>query len=263
MPSLPLSTKWTESSSRTTEVRPRSSLILSCLFPFPDRNAHFAFCSYFSDLLLWSTCPGRQLEYSRPPIQVLQEIRKLHPEVLDKTEICSFLILPPPARFYKFSYSLTPRFRLPFLISPLYFACHPPSSCLIPAIYALPFPSNSPRRWYQARFFFFFSLSPSPPPLPIHPSLPITLLVTCLLPCFLNLALTFFHVVHRVRSSTGTDVLKAICLGAKAVGMGRPFLYAQSAYKDRGVEKVIDSASSPFPPSSTTSTFSRVVLPLL
>lgn len=26
----------------------------------------------------------------------------------------------------------------------------------------------------------------------------------------------------------GTDVIKALCLGARAVGMGRPFLYAQS-----------------------------------
>ncbi|KAF8922501.1 FMN-dependent dehydrogenase-domain-containing protein [Mucidula mucida] len=37
----------------------------------------------------------------------------------------------------------------------------------------------------------------------------------------------------------GTDVLKALCLGARAVGMGRPFLYAQSAYGDAGVAKAI------------------------
>ncbi|KZT34745.1 hypothetical protein SISSUDRAFT_1065055 [Sistotremastrum suecicum HHB10207 ss-3] len=37
----------------------------------------------------------------------------------------------------------------------------------------------------------------------------------------------------------GTDVLKALCLGAKAVGMGRPFLYAQSAYGEAGVIKLI------------------------
>ncbi|THH20847.1 hypothetical protein EW146_g603 [Bondarzewia mesenterica] len=37
----------------------------------------------------------------------------------------------------------------------------------------------------------------------------------------------------------GTDVLKALCLGAKAVGMGRPFLYAQSAYGEAGVVKVV------------------------
>ncbi|PPQ98738.1 hypothetical protein CVT26_010038 [Gymnopilus dilepis] len=37
----------------------------------------------------------------------------------------------------------------------------------------------------------------------------------------------------------GTDVIKAICLGAKAVGLGRPFLYAQSAYGADGVVKII------------------------
>ncbi|TCD67032.1 hypothetical protein EIP91_000652 [Steccherinum ochraceum] len=37
----------------------------------------------------------------------------------------------------------------------------------------------------------------------------------------------------------GTDVLKALCLGATAVGMGRPFLYAQSAYGAAGVVKAI------------------------
>ncbi|KAL0566219.1 hypothetical protein V5O48_015793 [Marasmius crinis-equi] len=37
----------------------------------------------------------------------------------------------------------------------------------------------------------------------------------------------------------GTDVVKAVCLGAKAVGMGRPFLYAQSAYGVAGVTKII------------------------
>ncbi|KAM5538176.1 hypothetical protein V8D89_008063 [Ganoderma adspersum] len=38
----------------------------------------------------------------------------------------------------------------------------------------------------------------------------------------------------------GTDVLKALCLGAKAVGLGRPFLYAQSAYGEDGVVKIVD-----------------------
>ncbi|TFK57135.1 hypothetical protein OE88DRAFT_1730547 [Heliocybe sulcata] len=37
----------------------------------------------------------------------------------------------------------------------------------------------------------------------------------------------------------GTDVIKALCLGAKAVGMGRPFLYAQSAYGEDGVAKAV------------------------
>lgn len=35
------------------------------------------------------------------------------------------------------------------------------------------------------------------------------------------------------------DVLKAICLGAKGVGIGRPFLYAMSTYGDDGVFKAI------------------------
>ncbi|KAK7694509.1 hypothetical protein QCA50_001695 [Cerrena zonata] len=37
----------------------------------------------------------------------------------------------------------------------------------------------------------------------------------------------------------GTDVVKALCLGATAVGLGRPFLYAQSAYGAAGVVKLI------------------------
>ena len=39
----------------------------------------------------------------------------------------------------------------------------------------------------------------------------------------------------------GADVLKAICLGAKSVGVGRPFFYALAAYGAAGVEKCIDS----------------------
>ncbi|KAF8740616.1 hypothetical protein AX14_007994 [Amanita brunnescens Koide BX004] len=37
----------------------------------------------------------------------------------------------------------------------------------------------------------------------------------------------------------GTDVLKALCLGARAVGLGRPFLYAQGAYGSAGVSWII------------------------
>lgn len=36
-----------------------------------------------------------------------------------------------------------------------------------------------------------------------------------------------------------TDVLKAIALGATAVGVGRPFLYAFSSYGQEGVEKAL------------------------
>jgi len=38
----------------------------------------------------------------------------------------------------------------------------------------------------------------------------------------------------------GTDVLKALCLGATAVGFGRPFLYANGAYGEEGVIKVVE-----------------------
>ncbi|KAH8172716.1 FMN-dependent dehydrogenase domain-containing protein [Sarocladium implicatum] len=36
-----------------------------------------------------------------------------------------------------------------------------------------------------------------------------------------------------------TDILKALCLGAKGVGIGRPFLYAMSAYGQEGVERAM------------------------
>lgn len=35
------------------------------------------------------------------------------------------------------------------------------------------------------------------------------------------------------------DVLKALCLGARAVGLGRPFMYGQSAYGAAGVVKTV------------------------
>lgn len=37
------------------------------------------------------------------------------------------------------------------------------------------------------------------------------------------------------------DILKALCLGARAVGLGRPFMYALSAYGTEGVLKTIQS----------------------
>ncbi|KAI2249099.1 hypothetical protein LOZ11_003699 [Ophidiomyces ophidiicola] len=37
----------------------------------------------------------------------------------------------------------------------------------------------------------------------------------------------------------GTDIIKALCLGAKGVGIGRPFLYAMSTYGVAGVERAI------------------------
>lgn len=42
----------------------------------------------------------------------------------------------------------------------------------------------------------------------------------------------------------GTDILKCLCLGAKAVGMGRPFLYSVN-YGAEGVEHFIESKSFP------------------
>ena len=38
----------------------------------------------------------------------------------------------------------------------------------------------------------------------------------------------------------GTDVYKALALGARAVGIGRPYIYGLSAFGQPGVEKVID-----------------------
>ncbi|KAG8959535.1 Cytochrome b2, mitochondrial precursor [Tulasnella sp. 419] len=37
----------------------------------------------------------------------------------------------------------------------------------------------------------------------------------------------------------GTDVLKALCLGAKGVGLGRPFLYGNTVWGEEGVRRVI------------------------
>ncbi|KAF9474469.1 hypothetical protein BDN70DRAFT_815657 [Pholiota conissans] len=48
------------------------------------------------------------------------------------------------------------------------------------------------------------------------------------------------HIVICLIPLLGTDVVKAVCLGAKAVGLGRPFLYAQSAYGEAGVSKLIE-----------------------
>lgn len=40
---------------------------------------------------------------------------------------------------------------------------------------------------------------------------------------------------------TGADILKALCLGVKAVAVGRPFMYATAAYGSEGVSRVVDS----------------------
>jgi isopentenyl diphosphate isomerase/L-lactate dehydrogenase-like FMN-dependent dehydrogenase len=38
----------------------------------------------------------------------------------------------------------------------------------------------------------------------------------------------------------GTDIFKALALGADAVGIGRPYVWGLGAFGDRGVDKVID-----------------------
>ena len=44
----------------------------------------------------------------------------------------------------------------------------------------------------------------------------------------------------------GTDVVKALCLGANAVGVGRGFLYAQSVAGTEGVKHAVGSELSVF-----------------
>lgn len=44
-----------------------------------------------------------------------------------------------------------------------------------------------------------------------------------------------------------TDIIKALCLGAKGVGIGRPFLYAMSAYGGPGVDRAIQLLKVRFP----------------
>ena len=43
----------------------------------------------------------------------------------------------------------------------------------------------------------------------------------------------------------GGNIIKAICLGARAVGIGRPFLYAIAAYGVQGFVKAVSSKSFP------------------
>jgi len=44
---------------------------------------------------------------------------------------------------------------------------------------------------------------------------------------------------------SGADVVKALALGAKAVGLGRPFLYANGTHGEDGVIRLCQSTSSP------------------
>src|SRR6185369_16927534 len=38
----------------------------------------------------------------------------------------------------------------------------------------------------------------------------------------------------------GTDIYKALALGARAVGVGRPYIYGLASFGQAGVERVID-----------------------
>jgi hypothetical protein len=58
---------------------------------------------------------------------------------------------------------------------------------------------------------------------------------------------------------SGADVVKALALGAKAVGLGRPFLYANGTHGQEGVERVCQSESEwEFETRSQVQTESRV-----
>jgi L-lactate dehydrogenase (cytochrome) len=53
-----------------------------------------------------------------------------------------------------------------------------------------------------------------------------------------------FHVFIDGGIRRGTDILKALCLGARAVGLGRPFLYANGVWGEEGARRVIQSEST-------------------
>jgi 4-hydroxymandelate oxidase len=38
----------------------------------------------------------------------------------------------------------------------------------------------------------------------------------------------------------GTDICKALCMGATAVGIGRPYIWGLGAFGQPGVERVLD-----------------------
>ncbi|KAF9031215.1 hypothetical protein BDZ89DRAFT_1064064 [Hymenopellis radicata] len=56
-----------------------------------------------------------------------------------------------------------------------------------------------------------------------------------------------------------TDVLKAVALGATAVGIGRPFIYAYSAYGQEGVDKALQILHVDEPPLLGAPTLKNVV----
>jgi len=44
----------------------------------------------------------------------------------------------------------------------------------------------------------------------------------------------------------GTDVFKALALGARAVGIGRPYMWGLAAFGQPGVERVLDLLHAEF-----------------
>lgn len=78
-----------------------------------------------------------------------------------------------------------------------------------------------------------------PPTLTIIPSSPPAILT--LLECQLNCPQIFSVLEVLIDSGIrrGADVLKCLCLGATAVGLGRPFLYAAN-YGQEGVEHLVE-----------------------
>lgn len=65
--------------------------------------------------------------------------------------------------------------------------------------------------------------------------------IMTLLECQLNCASIFSQLEVLVDSGIrrGSDILKCLCLGATAVGLGRPFLFA-AHYGEEGVQHLID-----------------------
>lgn len=49
-----------------------------------------------------------------------------------------------------------------------------------------------------------------------------------------------FHLFIDGGIRRGSDIIKALCLGASAVGLGRPFLYAMASYGQPGIERAMD-----------------------
>ena len=57
----------------------------------------------------------------------------------------------------------------------------------------------------------------------------------------------------------GTDVLKALCLGARAVGLGRAFLYGNSVWGEEGCMRVIESKGADMQGTSGTNYWATVL----